>query len=238
MEIRPDLSICLLPEQDGADLGPCLAALFACADPLSLEIFVPLGSHCGGVQDSSRLHFLDLPAHPAPSFVKEVWHHARGRYLGLWHGGVLASPATLFTLVEFLDDHPDVAVAGPRFFNERGDILATAFGKRTLLPSADPVMPGWDGLATMAVDWLSGAALVMSGLALADIDLPGGALGGIWERRLCQRLQRQGWHSFFVHLARAVSRDRFCEPATLWQRLNDDWRQVKARLAIGSFSDK
>ncbi len=229
MEIPPDLSICLLPEQDGADLGPCLSALFACTDPLSLEIFMPLGANCGGWQDSSRLHFLDVPAGPRSSFVNQVWQHARGRYLALWHGGVMASPASLFTLVEFLDDHPDVAVVGPRFFTDQGDMLATAFGRRGLLPLADCVMPGWDGLSSMAADWLSGAALVMSSLALADIRLPSGSLGGIWERRLCQRLQRQGWHIFFVHLARVVSPEIFCAPATPWQRLRDDWQQLKLR---------
>lgn len=226
MEIRPDLSICLLPEQDGADLDPCLEALFACADLLFLEIFIPLGANCGQWQDSSRLHFLDAPVSPASAFVKEVWQHARGRYLALWHGEVLAGPASLFTLVEFLDDHPDVAVAGPRFFNDHGDILATAFERRTLLPLADGVMPGWDGLSTMGADWLSGAALVINSLALADITLPGGSLGCLWERRLCRRLQNQGWHIFFVHLARVVSRERFCAPLTLWQRLKDNWQQV------------
>ncbi|MEN8258394.1 MAG: hypothetical protein ABFS09_11085 [Thermodesulfobacteriota bacterium] len=224
MEIRPDLSICLLPAQDGADLSPCLAALFACSDPLSLEVFLPQGARCGDYHASPHLHFLDLPLNAANFFVKEVWQRARGRYLGLWHGGVMASPASLFSLVEFLDAHPDVAVAGPRFFNEAGDVLATAFQRTMLIP--DSVMPGWDGLATMEVDWLSSAALVVNRLALEDIRLPCSGLGGIWERRLCQRFQQQGWHIFFVHLARVVSRERFCEPSTLWQRFMDDWLQV------------
>ncbi len=231
MEIQPDLSLCLLPQQPGGDLAPCLEALFACADPLSLEIFVPWGAECGAFHDSSRLHFVDLSTAAASSLVGEAWGHARGRYVALWQSGVMASPASLFTLVEFLDDHPDVAVAGPRFFTSQGDILATAFKRRTLLPWADSVMPGWDGLATMPVDWLSGAAMVMSSLALADIKLPQGSLGSSWERRLCQRLQAQGWHIFFVHVARVVSPQRFCEPAPLWQRLKEDWRRMVAVLS-------
>ncbi len=226
MEILPDLSICLLPQEDGADLTPCLEALFACSDPLSLEIFVPQGAECGSLSGSPRLHFLELPATPASTFVKEAWQQSRGRYLGLWQSGVLASPASLLILVDFLDDHPDVAVAGPRFFNQGGDILATAFARRALLPFADPLMPGWDGLSTMAVDWLSAGALVVNNLALADIKLPNSSLGGSWERRFCQRLQAQGWHVFFIHLARVVSDRRYCQPPSLWQRLKDDWQQM------------
>ncbi|MBU0680933.1 MAG: hypothetical protein KKD73_05880 [Proteobacteria bacterium] len=229
MEIQPDLSICLLPVEGGADLAVCLEALFACADPLSLEIFVPLGTACGEFQDSAHLHFVDWPLSPDSSFVKAVWQLSRGRYFALWHGGVVASsPATLATLVEFLDTHPDVAAVGPRFFNGEGDILATAFARRTALPLADPVMPGWDGLGSMEVDWLSGAALVVNSLALADITLPTSSLGGIWERTFCQRLQSQGWHIFFVDLARVVAPDRFCTPTTLWQRFKDDWRRMLA----------
>jgi hypothetical protein len=227
MEIQPDLSICLLPQEGGADPAVCLEALFAGADPLSLEVFLPQGAECGAFHGSAHLHFVDLPLSPASSFVKAVWQLSRGRYFGLWHGGVVASsPATLATLVEFLDNHPDVAAVGPRFFNGEGDILATAFARRTALPLADPVMPGWDGLGSMEVDWLSSAALVINSLALADVELPGASLGGSWERCLCQRLQGQGWHIFFVHLARVVAPDRFCTPPALWQRVKDDWRRM------------
>ncbi|MDR9501153.1 MAG: hypothetical protein RI601_05105 [Desulfurivibrionaceae bacterium] len=229
MEIPPDLSICLLPARPDADLTPCLAALLACADPLLLEIFLPLGVGCGDFHDAAQVHFVDLPSAPAGAFIEQVWQQARGRYLGLWQSGVMATPASLRILVEFLDDHPDVAVAGPRFFNGQADILATAFARRRLLPLADPVMTGWDGLRTMEVDWLSGAALVMNRLALTDMSVPGNSLGGIWERCLCRRLQGQGWHIFFVHLARVVSEDRYCEPASFWERCLDNWRQLWTR---------
>lgn len=238
MEIRPDLSICLLPEYDGADLGPCLAALFACADPLSLEIFIPHGADCGEFQENPRLHFLEQPSIPASSFVGKVWQCGQGRYMAVWNSGVMATPASLITLVEFLDDHPDVAVVGPRFFDGTGEILATAFECRQVLPFSDPVMTGWDGLSTMEVDWLSGAALVASRLALEDIRFPLSDFGGSWERCLCQRLQKEGWHIFFVHLARVVSAQRYCEPGTLWQRLTEEWLRWVARLALGSFPDK
>lgn len=233
MEIQPDLSLCLLPGEAGVDLAPCLQALLACADPLALEIFLPRDAELGAVFDSPRLHFLDMPAKPAPAFVKAAWQLGRGRYLGLWQGGVRAAgPATLTTLVEFLDDHPDVAAAGPRFFNEQGAILATAFGRRALLPLADPLMPGWDGLATMEVDWLSSGALVINSLAVADITLPGTNLGGNWERALCRRLQAQGWHIFFVHLARVVARHGHCRPLSFWQRRQDDWQHLLAALSL------
>ncbi len=224
MEVQPDLSLCLLPEQEGADISPCLDNLFACTDPLSLEVFVPQDVQCGAFQNSSHLHQLDFPFKPAAAFVEEVWQRSKGRYVGLWHSSVSAHPSSLLSLVEFLDDHPDVAVAGPRFFNSDGDILCSVFQRRLFVP--DTIMPGWDGLATVEVDWLSGAALVMNRHACDDIRIPASSLGGLWERRLCLRLQQQGWHIFFVHLARVVSRDIFCQAPTMWQRLEDDWQQM------------
>ena len=232
MEIQPDLSLCLIPEQAGADLSSCLEALFACTDPLSLEIFVPQGACCGDLHDSPHLHFLGEPFVSNAIFVQLCWQQGRGRYLGLWHSGVMATPASLFTLGEFLDDHPDAAVVGPRFFNNQGDVLPTAFARNTFGLGTDQLMSGWDGLATMEVDWLSGAALVVNRLALEDASLPVTSLGGSWERSFCMNIQRQGWHIFFVHLARVVSRERFCEPTTFRQRLKDTWQGV-ASTSVG-----
>lgn len=229
MEIQPDLSLCLVPEDKGADLSPCLEALFACTDPLSLEVFVPRDARCGEYDSSHHLHPVNQPFKTNAAYVNEVWQRGRGRYLGLWHSGVIAQPASLISLVEFLDDHPDVAVAGPRFFNKEGDILTSTF--QSSIFASDSAMPGWDGLTTMEVGWLSGAALVMNRLALEDISLPVSELGGMWERHLCRRLRKQGWHVFFVHLARVVGRDVFCRPSTIWQLVENAVVQLARSIA-------
>ncbi|PLX48403.1 MAG: hypothetical protein C0613_10960 [Desulfobulbaceae bacterium] len=221
MEIRPDLSICLVAEAAAVDAAPCLQSLVACADPLALEVFVPATVTCGALQSWPHLHEVEAEGLSTSAFIDTVWRRARGRYLACWQSSVMAAPGCLAALVHFLDEHPDVAVVGPRFLDGQGAIQATAFQRR--LPW-DSVVPGWDGLSSMEVDWLSGEALVVNSLALTDIELPTNN-PGVWERRLCGRVRKQGWHNFFVHGARAVSRARLGRPLSVWHELLDDLRR-------------
>lgn len=226
MEIRPDLSICLVAEAAAVDVAPCLQSLVACADPLALEVFVAATARCGALRSWPHLHEVDAEGLSTSAFIDTVWRRAQGRYLGRWQSSVMAAPDCLAALVEFLDGYPDVAVVGPRFLDGQGAIQASAFQRRLLW---DSVVPGWDGLSSLEVDWLSGEALVVNSLALADIDLPANS-PGIWERRLCGRVRKQGWHNFFVHGARAVSRDRLGRPLSVLHELLDDLRR---RLPAG-----
>ncbi len=201
MEILPDISIAITC-QAGVDLAPCLQALSACLDPVSVQIFVP--ENAVGWQDwQEELPISSLALDPA-NYLAQAWSHGTGRYLAVWDGAVLPAPAALFSLLEFLDEHPDVGAVGPRFFSEQGTILPSIFRSTNPLAWQDGPPLGWDGLASQEVAWLNGAVLLVNREAVRDIGLPQGKLA-YWSRDYCRRLHKQGWHIYFCHLARVTT---------------------------------
>ena len=205
MEIQPDLSIALVSENND-EQAACLAAIQACCDPLSVQIFV--AESTDGWHQWQQELTISVITGPRHHFIGTAWQQAEGRYLASWHSAVIPAPACLFSLVEFLDDHPDVAVAGPRFFSPQGDILASVFKSSHPLVWRHRPPLGWDGLSSQEVGWLSGRALLCNREAMNDIGPPGDNRPG-WERRYCRRLRRHGWHIFFCHLARVSTSQPF-----------------------------
>lgn len=142
---------------------------------------------------------------------------ARTPYLLLLNPDSILEPDLCSWLPEWLDSHPDVAVAGPRVENEDGSTQASArrfpdcttaiAGRsswltrvlpgnplsRRNLPALDPT-----GTEPMDVDWVSGACMMIR----RDVFE---ALGGMdegyflyWEDAdLCRRASNRGWRTVY-----------------------------------------
>lgn len=212
--IPPDISI-ILTGAEGQDVSACLEGLAACVDPVAVEVFLP-ETASNWQRWQQALHITILPD-SGSQLLPVAWSQATGRYLAAWRHDVVAAPGCLRVFLDFLDEHPDVGAVGPRFFNPQGDILSSAFRSNQpyILQDRPPV--GWDGLSSQEVAWLSGTVLLVNAHALGDVGLPR-TKRSCWERHYCRRLQSQGWHIHFCHLARVTCHLPLPLPPSLLQR--------------------
>jgi GT2 family glycosyltransferase len=147
---------------------------------------------------------------------------AGGRWLFLLNSDAWARPGALGRLVAFGDRHPDAAVVAPRLLNRDGSLqrsvrafptawrLATEYlFIRKLAPRSSLLNPlyagGFDHDETRAVDWVSGAALLVRREA-ADV-------AGLFDERYFMfseeadwmyRFHEAGWKAWFFPGAEVV----------------------------------
>jgi GT2 family glycosyltransferase len=146
------------------------------------------------------------------------------QFLLLINPDCVLEPDAVCCLVDWLERHPDVAVAGPRIRNADGTVqpsarrfpdLTTAVAGRSswltrVLPG-NPIsrrnLPARDAADTtpLEVDWVSGACMCVRREAF---DAVGGLDEGFflyWEDAdFCRRLEYAGWRTMYVPTAGAV----------------------------------
>jgi len=151
------------------------------------------------------------------------------------HAGALAA------LRDHLLAHPKVAVAGPRLLNTDGSLEYSArsfptpftflFNRYSLLTRLWPsnpwsrryLMSDWDHASERAVDWLSGACLLVRRAAIAEV-------GGMDEKFFmfnedvdwCRRFRDAGWSNVYLPAATVThqvgaSRKKVA-PRVIWAR--------------------
>jgi GT2 family glycosyltransferase len=141
---------------------------------------------------------------------------ASARYLLVLNSDALPRPGALRTLVDFLDAHPSIAVAGPRLRFPDGAVqpsrrrfptTATLFLESTQLQrfsGRNAVLRRYyvadrSDDETQEVDWLVGACLCIRATAVAEV--------GLFDERffmyseeldLCRRFRAAGWGVAYV----------------------------------------
>ena len=154
--------------------------------------------------------------------VNQGLNLAAGRYVLLLNSDARLEPTALGRLAAYLDAHPRVAVVGPRLRNPDGSIqssrrrfptLATTFLESTVLQRFWPQHPLLQRYYVLdrsddeaqAVDWLSGACLLVRRAAIAEV-------GGLDERFFmyseeldwCRRFRAAGWEVVYLPEAEAT----------------------------------
>lgn len=216
-----DLSVCVVLGEQSALLRNMLRALYETADPVALEVIVV--DTVGGsslAREFAGIQLCEAPGQTAVAARNYALGLATGRYLGLFDHDLLVQAACLKTLVDFMDDHPEVGICGPRIFNAYGrqERTGRAFHSLFSLLAAVPLgaalpealwkrgrwLEHWDHQLTSEVDCLAG------GLHLIRRELYEEAGGlaalslGLAEEDYYLRARRLGWHNFYVHEARAT----------------------------------
>jgi GT2 family glycosyltransferase len=223
-----DLSISVVSYRTPGLLRRCLSALDAERAQLDLDVTVVDNASDDGSAEIVSLEYpwVQLMRNERNAGFgaahNQALRDAAGRYLLVLNSDATPMPGALRTLVEFLDAHPGVAVAGPKLRFGDGTVqpsrrrfptLATLFFESTQLQrlsSDSPLLRRYyvadrSDDEPQEVDWLVGACLCVRASAVS-------AVGMLDERFFmyseeldwCRRFRAAGWGIAYVPAAEVV----------------------------------
>ena len=143
---------------------------------------------------------------------------------------VLLNPDTHVThgffecVLRYMEENPDVGIIGPKVLNRDGSVQGSARSFPTLLTAffgRNSLLTGWfpnsrlarqsiptnisDGVAPMAVDWISGACMVVRKKAIDDVGFMDERFFMYWEDvDWCKRMWHSGWKVVYFPQASIV----------------------------------
>jgi len=214
-----DVSIVIVSYECRELLRGCLRRIAAATDGLRHEVIVADNASTDGVVGMLRAEWPDVRVIEMGSntgFARannRAIADARGRFILLLNPDTEAEPGSIATLVRFLDSTRGVGIVAPRLLNSDRTDQGTArafptaaaglFGRRSLLTRLFPnnalsrrYLAGRhvSGTDPFEVDWVSGAALMITREAL---ERAGGLDEGFfmhWEDAdWCYRVKRSGF---------------------------------------------
>jgi N-acetylglucosaminyl-diphospho-decaprenol L-rhamnosyltransferase len=243
-----DLSISVASYRTPAVLQQCLAALEGERSDLEIEVTVVDNASGDGSADmvATRFPWVRLVRNARNvgfgAAHNQALQLAHGRYLLVLNSDASPRPAALRVLVDYLDAHPGLAVAGPKLLHADGSVqpsrrrfptLATLFLESTQLQRFSPnnavlrryyVADRSDDVS-QEVDWLVGACLCIRAQGVEQV--------GLFDERffmyseeldLCRRFRAAGWQVAYVPGAEVVH----LEGASTRQDLGARDRQFQA----------
>ena len=216
------VAVVIVNYQGYADLRDCLASLEVGGPGVEVVVV----DHAGDPDAADAIAAAFPPIHLLrvagnEGFAAGVNRGVRflqSRFVLLINPDAVAGPGVCQALADWMDAHPDVAVAGPRIRNTDGTVQPSArrfpdfttgiAGRSSWLTRVFPANPlsrhnlaPIDGPDTRPadVDWVSGACMIVRREAF---DAVGGLDEGFflyWEDAdFCRRLTRAGWRVVYV----------------------------------------
>ena len=221
------LSVIIVNWNAGRALDDCLASLFASKPVGALEVLLvdnasTDGSQARAARDYPGIKILQNAENRgfAPG-ANQGLEWAVGELMLLLNPDAMLQPSTISLLVDFMNEHPEAAVVGPRLLNPDGTVQGSArrdpspwtglFGRDAPLTRLFPNNPVSRrelpnlchvGDAPLEVDWISGACLLVRRAAYEQV-------GGLDERFFlfwedadwCRRFRRAGWKVYYLPTA-------------------------------------
>lgn len=137
------ISTIIVTYNSGEILLSCLENLTRASQELATEIIVVDNNSTDGTPERIMRHFPDI------TLVQNISNRgfaaannqglaaACGKYMLLLNPDALVEPDTLTRMVEYLEEYPQVGIAGPRMYDGEGHIALTAY------PTFSPLMILW-----------------------------------------------------------------------------------------------
>jgi len=236
MDIEFDISFCLVGSLEIEELRGFLAAVEQHSGPVAYEVLVagsainPASPLCRDLRlDFPQLVLLE-PGREQPGatcwgrLLNPALARAQGRYLAPWSSRVHPLAGCLQTLVEFLDEETETAVAAPRLVDPAGHTLPSARrlpGLSTILllhsllgksGLGGPILKRYCYAEQPPVlnqaprEFLSGRALLIRRAAWEEVGFFDEGFHTLYaDADYCRRALALGWHCRY--LAGAVARE-------------------------------
>ena len=211
-----DLAVVIVNYNAGDYLTRCVASVFANAGGIELDVLViDNASHDGSARAAAtaepRIRLIENPTNRG---LSAAWNQGASETDAPWilflNPDAEVWAGTLASFVKVGDEHPDVAVLGPVVRNADGTIYESgrvtptvpqAVGHAFIGPfTADNrftrayQQAGWDRLTERAVDWVSGACMLIRRSAFERVGRFDEAFFLYGEELdLTTRLRRDGW---------------------------------------------
>lgn len=172
-------------------------------------------------------------------------------YVLLLNSDTRAEPGALAALVDFMEAHPRAGIGGSTLLSPAGEVQASPFRfggiaaeldrglrlgvvSRLLAPWA-VVMP--TPPAACAVDWVSGASMILRRSMLDEVGLLDEGLFTYYDDvDLCLRARRAGWETWFVPESRVVHLEGASSGVTVQARRRPAYLlQARRRFLLKNF---
>ncbi len=240
---QPDLSIVTVSHNQLPLIEKCLASLYSISWTSSFEMVVVDNACSDGTAEWTAAHYPhikvirnNLPQGYAANANMGMRAQKNGRYVLLMNPDVECLPGLIDGLVGFMDERPDVGIAGPmllntdqtlqpscRRFSTPGSILVRGLHLDGLLWKSDLIqrylMVDSDHKTVADVDWVTGALMIVRRAAIDRV--------GVCDERYflysedqdwCCRMWQGGWRVCYVPKARAIHAHMREGMRTPWSR--------------------
>lgn len=216
MDIRPDLSVCVLATESRPEiLDRFLSSIFEMDDHLSMEIVILCGNETEktsleSVKQFDKVKLIGMAKKSSlVSAMNQAVQISDGRYISLWCQDTVVESNCLLHLVEFLDAHPDVGIIAPELSsnNEMLPVARSFPSLFDLFSSSD--MPGktisvCDKKENIKVEWLTGPGLIINRHLIEEVGVLSERFPYYWTLEYCLRAVRRGWHIYYCQQVRAI----------------------------------
>ena len=222
----PDVSVIVVSHNHRAVIEKCLDSLHALPDRASFEVTLIDNTCADGAAEWTEQHYPDVVVLRntvcrgfAANVNAGVRQSTRSPCVLLLNPDVICIPGLLDRLVEFLDSHPQAAIAAPQLFDRDGTMqpnvrhfpTPAALALRSLRVDAFWKSPGvsrylmqGENPVSTEVDWVTGAVLMARRTAIEAVGLLDERYFLYWEDLdWCYRMRRAGWTVHRVPEARA-----------------------------------
>lgn len=221
-----DLSIIIINWNTRDILRQCLELIPAAVGDLSFELILVDNGSTDGSQVMVRSHFpwARLVANKEnlgfPKAVNQGIRASTGKYLALVNSDVMIPAGVLSRLVNYLQEHPQVAAVGPQLMGDDGRLQRSGGFAPTPVRALKHIIPGSCGLTVrsraadgfLPVDWLCAACMVMPEKVVREVGmLDDSHFMYAEDMEYGLRLKRAGWQLHLlpgvrvIHLGRASS---------------------------------
>ena len=223
-----DLSVVIVSWNVADLLVKCLESLIANAKGLSLEVFI--------IDNASKDDTLNK-LHEFPQFRviandvnvgfaranNQVFKDVTGRFVLILNPDTIVVGSALRKMMDFLVNHPDVGMVGPRLCYPNGEVQSTCARFFITLPMSLfyalrlfrwPILGRWvskkylspyDWNTSQCVEAISGAAMMVRREIIQHLGGFGDTfLHGGEDLDLCFRIQKAGWKTYYLSDAKII----------------------------------
>jgi GT2 family glycosyltransferase len=256
--VTPDVSAVIVTYNSRAVVASCVDAIRAHSNGIFCEIVVS-----DNASDDATADFV-AATYPDVALVRRARNDglsaaindgvaaSSGRNVFVLNPDARVTPGAIATLLQYLDEHPDIGVVGPKLLDDDGTLqlscrafpgYATAIFNRyslltRLLPgnrySRDYLMRDFDHATVRDVDWVSGAACM---LPRRVFDAVRGWDAGYFvfneDVDLCRRVHDAGYRVVYVPDAvvyHAIGVSKSASPKLIIERHKSMWRYYRKHV--------